>query len=199
MRKLAGLIILIAGFAQAQELDTVALDTAKKLPPPYYGAIYVDAMVHIGPNLAGLNISSAVGFGVQYEKWTLGFSQFNFQGADEGFIIFPNLFELDYRYGGPQIGYAVHQSEWIRGQLQLSYYWGDMLWREKETKNDFLRDEFTMISVASRIELNKIRYAKPYFIVGYQQLNDLSLAATNNEDFSGVFFGLGIRIGYFNQ
>ena len=76
---------------------------------------------------------------------------------------------------------------------------GDMVWEDLDTQTDFLRDKFTVVRMAVLVELDKIRYVKPYLMAGYQKMNDLSLALVSNEDFSGLFFGLGVRIGYFNQ
>jgi len=41
MKKYTVLVLMLPAILQAQELDTLAADTLEKLPPPYFGGIYL--------------------------------------------------------------------------------------------------------------------------------------------------------------
>jgi len=83
--------------------------------------------------------------------------------------------------------------------MKGGYYQGDMTWRNLVDQEDFLRDEFQMVKVGLRGEYLKVRFIKPYIEAGYQQMRGLNLAETDAGRFSGFHFGVGVRVGYFNQ
>lgn len=210
MKKLTGLVVLtlISGLAFAQDLDTlsmddlavdtVLLDTINE-PPPYYGGIYFMIGGRINPHYGGYNNALGLGIGAQYNKWIAAFSVVDFRGRIEDFLIFPNTFELDYRYGGPTFGYELLDSYWISWDMTVSYFFGDMVWRNMRNDEDFLRDKFSIMILSTKIDFDGIRYVKPYLKLGYQKTNNLDLTLVKPADFSGLVFVFGVQIGYFNQ
>lgn len=200
MKKLFGLLLFFFGLEVcAQEIDSLQVDTLEKAPPANYIGVYGSFDLQLTPNINKRNGVISPGFGLRYNKWVLGFSQTTFIGTTSNYVIFPNVFNLEYRHAGLEVGYEIYESQWMTIQVQASYRWGDMVWEDSETQADFLRDKFNMQRLAVVVEVDKIRYIKPYLIIGYQKMNDLSLARVSNVDFSGLFLGLGARIGYFNQ
>ncbi len=209
MKKLLGLVVLISGAVFSQDLDnlvvdslamdSVGMDSIEKEPPAYYAALYLSTEARFAPNFGGVNLVSGVSFGVQYNKWQLGFNVYDFQGTIESLVIFPNAFSLDYRYAGPWFGYELYDNRWFSFDLIASYGIGDMIWEDLKNNIDFFRDEFNMVTIGVYADLDRFRYAKPYFTIGYQHVNDLVLERVKNNEFTGMFFGFGIRIGYFNQ
>ena len=199
MKKLLWLVSLFSGMAAAQEMDTLTVYTVEKVPPPYYLGIYATGGLSLEPSTPNQNVMIYAGLGVQYERWMVSFSIYDFQGSYQTYVIFPNIFELDYRYGGPEVAFQAYQSEWISVMLAAAYLRGDMVWKNTSTGENFLRDEFDLMKGSIKVELRKFRYAKPHLAVGYQQVRNLNLDRIDAGDFSGLFVAAGIRIGYFNQ
>lgn len=204
MKKLLWIIFLISGVASAQSLDslatdTVAMDTLEKEPPPYYLGVFIDGGLSYEASSPKSNFFSVLGIGIQYNRWVLGMSRSDFQGTIQSFVVFPNTFELKYRYGGISIGYQFYQDDSFNLQLRAGFNKGDMVWRNSEDGQDFLRDEFNLLKIGLRGEFGRFRYIKPHASIGYQKLLDLTLSRLEQNDFSGLFVAAGIRIGYFNQ
>ncbi len=199
MKRLFWIMLLISGFASAQELDSLVADTTEIEPPPYYLGFYVDAGASFEASIPESNFFSVIGIGGQYQNWMIGFYRYDFQGTTKSFVVFPNSFELKYRYAGVYIGYQFYQNDLLNVSIGGSYNKGDAVWRSLEDGQDFLRDEFDLVKVGLRIEIGKIRYLKPHATIGYQKMNGLDLANVEESDFSGLFIAAGIRIGYFNQ
>lgn len=199
MKKLLWIPFLISGFASAQELDTLASDTSEIEPPAYYLGLYIDAGASFEASTPKNNFISVLGLGARYEKWMIGFYRYDFQGTTRSFVVFPNTFELKYRYAGLYIGYQFYQSSLLNVYLGGSYNKGDAVWRSLADGQNFLRDEFDLVKIGLNIEMGKIRYIKPHVSMGYQKMSNLTLANLDESDFSGLFVAAGIRIGYFNQ
>jgi hypothetical protein len=198
MRKILGLLLLISGIAMGQEMDTLSIDTAKKVPT-YFGGVYLEMGGKLAPNPPGVNLMQFFGAGIQYNRWSTGFLIYNFKGTTQRFLIFPNVFELEYRYGGPFVSFNLIELRWIAISVQATFAHGDMTWRNTDNQQDQLRDEFNMTILSMTLETGWLRFASPYFQAGYQQMSDLDLSDLENSDFSGFFFGVGFRVGYFNQ
>ena len=206
LKRVIHLVILLPFYCVAQELDSLAsdsltldIDTVEIVPPTHYIGAYMVGGITLEPSRPNHNIISFVGGGFQYDRWSLGFLVYDFQGLYESFVIFPNVFNLKYRYGGPNVGYFFLMNRKLYASLNLSYLRGDMVWRNKEDGENFLRDEFNMIKANLRIELSRVRYLKPYISIGYQRINDLKLTGVKAENFSGIQYSIGLRVGYFNQ
>lgn len=199
MQKLFWIFFLISGVAAAQKLDSVGVDTIEVEPPPYYLGVFLEGGMSFESSVPDYNFFSLLGIGVQYEGWILSFSRYDFQGTIQSFVIFPNTFELKYRYGGANIAYQFYQKKWLNLIVSGGYYKGDMVWRNMEDGQDLLRDEFDLIKLGLRGEIGKFRYIKPHVSFGYQKMKNLNLSMVNESDFSGLFIAAGIRIGYFNQ
>lgn len=200
MQKVLCVLFLVLSLSMsAQEIDTLQSDSIIEVPPANYVGVFADIGFHYSPHLLRNNYTATPGLWIKYNRWSVGFTQTLFLGKLETFLIFPNVFELDYGHAGAHLGFEVAQSDWIRLDVTTSYRWGDMIWVEKESQTNFLRDEFKMMTFSAVVSLDRIRFFKPYCTVGYQQMRDLDLARVTNDDFSGLFFGLGIRMGYFNQ
>ena len=199
MKKICWILCFGFGFATAQELDSVAVDTVNVEPPTHFLGAYLTGGISWEASAPNHNIFSVFGVGIQYERWMLGFSRNDFQGSVESFVIFPNTFELKYRYGGVDLGYQLNQKSWMSVIAKVGYYRGDMVWRNQEDGQNFLRDEFSLVKLGLMGELAKMKYIKPSLSAGYQKMNGLNLARVASSDFSGLFIVAGIRIGYFNQ
>ncbi|MFK7953420.1 MAG: hypothetical protein AB8B73_11285 [Ekhidna sp.] len=198
MKKILGLLVFISGLAMGQELDSVVIDTVKKVPN-YFGGVYLETGANLTPHPPGINLVSFIGGGIQYNRWSIGFRAYDFQGTIERFLIFPNIFELEYRYGGVLTSFDAVQSKWINASVTTSFYKGDMVWREILRREDFLRGKFNLWTLGAKVEMVRLRFLRPYINAGYQQMTGLELSGVENDEFSGFFYGVGLRIGFFNQ
>ena len=204
MQKLFWVFLLVPILSWSQEIDTlamdiVAMDTIEKEPPPYYLGVYVIGGGSLEPSSPEYNLVSILGGGVQYERWSLGFTVHNFQGTVQSFVVFPNVFDLNYRYGGPRVSYRFLDNDKVGLWVNAGYYKGDMTWKNTEDGQDFLRDEFSMVKFEAVGEFLKLRYIKPCIAMGYQKMQGLNLSSVSEDSFSGAYIRLGVRIGYFNQ
>lgn len=201
-------MMLMSSLAYSQDLDTLAMDSLSadsllldsiKEPPPYYAGIYLIGEAKISPHYNGYNFALSYGAGFQYQKWSIGFTVTEFEGIQEEFVIFPNVFRLDYRYGGPNVGYEIVRDSQMSLDLYASFQLGDMVWERAEPSERVFRDKFSVMSISTQVSFNRVRYIKPYIRVGYQKMNNLILERVNSSDFTGFVFVFGMQIGYFNQ
>ncbi|MEQ8627454.1 hypothetical protein [Ekhidna sp.] len=204
MQKLFWVLLLVPFLSLSQEMDTVVMDTAaidtvETEPPPYYLGIYAIGGVSFEPSSPDYNLVSMLGGGVQYERWSLDFTIHDFKGTVQTFVVFPNVFDLNYRYGGPRVSYRFFDNDKVGLWINAGYYKGDMTWKNVEDGQDFLRDEFSMIKFGVVGEFLKLRYIKPCIAIGYQKMQDLNLSSVSEDSFSGAYIRLGGRIGFFNQ
>lgn len=199
LKKLLWIALMFQGGVYAQELDTLTLDSMNQEPPAYYGSVFLDAAGFLAPVPSGVNSVVTFGLGLQYNQWIIMFSQSNFKGVYQQYVIFPNVFGLRYRHAGPTLGYMIHRDQWLSFLVKASMQWGDMVWEETDSDTNYFRDTFHLFQGSFQVEVNKLRFVKPYGLIGYQLVNDLQLTGLNQNDFNGVYFGVGLRFGYFNQ
>lgn len=201
MKKLFCIIVLFPLLAMAQdqqELDSAVVDTAEVVLPPYYLGVYLDAAISNEPSAPNRNFMRELGLGVQYERWVITFSRHDFLGVFENYVVFPNVFEMNYRYGGIAVAYNLYRKEWVGLMAKVGYYKGDMVWKNSN-EVDFLRDTFSLVRGDIQLEMGKLRYVRPYLSLGYQKMQDLKLSSVSNADFSGIYAKVGLRVGFFNQ
>lgn len=199
MKKLLWISLFISGLASAQQTDTLAVDTMEVEVPDHYFALFVDGGVSFEKSAPESNFFSVYGLGVQYDRFMVSFSRSDLQGTIQSLVVFPNVFELKYRYGGANLGYQFYQKDWLNMIVTAGYYKGDMVWSNTEDGQDFFRDEFDLLKFGLRGEVGAIRYIKPHLSIGYQKMTNLSINRLDQTDFSGLFVAVGIRFGYFNQ
>ncbi|MEP1033591.1 hypothetical protein [Ekhidna sp.] len=199
MKKYFWITFLISGFVSAQETDTLAYDTVEIEPPVHYLGLYINGGLSFEASTPRNNFFSILGVGAQYDRWSLDFKRFDFQGTIQSFVVFPNTFELKYRYAGINLAYQLYNQDNLDLFVGISYNKGDMVWRNLEDGQDFLRDEFNLIKMGLRGEFAKFRYVKPHISIGYQKMSNLNISRLEENNFSGLFVAAGIRMGYFNQ
>lgn len=180
------------------KIDSVMQDTIVDVPANYRG-VYLKFSKMYAPHYNGYNHSSSFGLGLQNNRWRLEFNIIDFRQSIQEFVIFPNQFELDYRYAGTAVAYRVIKRENFNADMVATLARGDMLWSVADTGLDFLRDEFTLYSITTDISSNHLRFVIPYISFGYQGMRNLNLERVKSSDFAGFIFVFGVQIGYFNQ
>jgi len=162
----------------SQELDTLTMDSLSvdsllldsiKKPPPHYIGTYVFGETRYSLHFESYNFALSFGFGIEFNNLITWFSVTNFSGLSKEFVIFPRSFILDYRCEGVSIGYRIFKNETMKFSLLASYHLGDMIWEEIEPSRKFQRDKFSISSISAKVDLDIIRYVKPYLILGYHR------------------------------
>ncbi len=207
MKKYLYLLLIIPSILKAQEIDTLSMDTLAvdleeedtvAMPKHTWGA-YLLLGVSLSPNPMGAKEVVMIGGAVKYDRFELGFLKSDFNGSIQRRLVFPNTFVLEYRFGGGFLSYDVLRSGYFLGSVNLSYKRGDMVWKRLDSGEDFLRTTFNAYQVGVRMETTYLRYLRPGVTIGYQRLFNFQLTNLSREDFSGLFFGFNVKIGYFKQ
>ena len=198
MRKFLGLLIFISSAAYTQELDSLETDTVEILPKHLVGG-FVELGISQRPGPAGNASMRNVGLGLRYDRYELEYHVNVFSGDYVERLIFPNSFALLYAHGGFKLSYYLYESDYFNMAPFISYQLGDMVWERSDTKEDFLRDTFSISMVGLKIESPCLRYLRPEVEIGYQRASNFDLPSLNAETFTGFFLGFNVKLGYFNQ
>lgn len=180
------------------KIDSIMQDTMVVAPATYRG-VYLKFSKIYSPHYSGYNHSSSYGLGLQNNRWRFEFNIVDFRQSIREFVIFPNQFELDYKYAGSTVAYRAVKHDNFNVDIGATLARGDMLWRVADTGVVFFRDEFTLYSISADISSNRLRFVIPYINFGYQGIRNLSLERVKSDDFAGFIFVFGVQIGYFNQ
>ena len=149
------------------------------------------------PESKGLAFESKVGLSLGL--FNFGVFRNRNQSAYKKTLIFPNQFNLDYIYGGVFLGVKVFQSAHFEAQVQGNYGKGDMTWTQDGESDVFFRDEFELIHPSVKISYLPFKFMNVYVQGGIRIMRELELSGVQNEDFSGLCFGLGLSIGLYNE
>ncbi len=199
MKKFLFLLVIIAGSASAQELDTLTVDTVEVLPKNKTGVFFFVGS-EFGPSPSGLISQGSIGAGIKYNKVEVGYKATVYES--DGLrrrLIFPNQFDLIYGQAGVYAGYALVDKKWYHLSAIGSWQIGDMIWEQADNKNDLFRETINTWQVGLKVESPIIRYLRPVLVVGFQTMSNFSLPGVSKEDFTGIFLALNVKLGYFNQ
>ncbi|MEM6807511.1 MAG: hypothetical protein AAF696_39300, partial [Bacteroidota bacterium] len=168
--------------------------------PKHELGAYLLVGINLVPNPDGLGAMNLLGFGIKYDRIEGGFFMSDFDETIERRLIFPNVFALDYRHGGGFISYdLLSPNDYLTVSGHAIFQRGDMVWRRVDTGEDFLRATFNLYQFGFKVESPVLRYVRPGISLGYQGISDFQLTGVSKEDFSGLFIGFTVKIGYFNQ
>lgn len=114
-------------------------------------------------------------------------------------IVFPNEFDMSYRYGGLIIGYHTMLEERYQLAIRVRAGRGEVLWERLDSGLNLVSDKMLIIEpqVSFGYVLNKFLAAEVY--AGYRKMSDLDIPELKNEDFNGFQFGFGIKAGLVNS
>lgn len=199
MKKLSFLFLLFSSLLNAQELDSVMVDSIIVEEPKDLFGIYLSLGTTQTPDPVGSSSLGTFDVGIRYKNFE---SSFVFAAYEDGYqsrIIFPNDFDLLYAYGGGTFAYYLLNSQYYSVAPFVGIYSGDMVWERSDSKEDVFRDKFGLLQIGLKVESPFLRFIRPEFRIGYQAITNLELTGLNNKDFSGIFIGLNVKVGYFNQ
>jgi len=199
MRKFLVVFLFVSGSAFAQELDSLLTDTIPKLPPKHLIGGYVFAGLIGSPGPADISVLRTFGLGVRYDKLEAGFSFSAFNDDYVQRLIFPNFFSLIYAQGGAYFAYNLFESEYINAAPMIMLQMGDLVWERDDTKVDFASDRFRLWQFGLKVETPFLRYVRPEIVVGYQSMSEIVVPQLGSDQFTGLFVGFNVKVGYFNQ
>ena len=198
MKRIGYLLLIVSSSIYAQEIDTLQVDTVKKVPKHLIG-VQASLGVNWSPNPQGLDLTNVYSIGFRYDRFSIGWNVFFFGGENREQLIFPNWFDLDYAHGGGYLTYVIHASENMEIALLGSFSAGDMVWELSDTNEDFFREKINFFRFGTEVEYPALKYVRPSVQLGYQTMSEIGLPGLTSDDFTGFFVGFNVKVGYFNQ
>jgi hypothetical protein len=177
------------------ESDSVMIEKKKPFTKEIAG--FFDHSIEWSPERNGTGISSQMGFGFFYEGVTAGFFLSEGVGKTSDDPFFPKDYHLPYRHTGGFIGKSLHRGKRLQVYSRLNVSYGDIVWEDKETKQARFEDRFYIIKPEAQLSYLPAPFIQLYGAVGYRVTHQLHLTQLDSNDYNGLTFNLGIRLGYF--
>lgn len=174
--------------------DTTVVERIRKITPI---DVYAEGMLLYSPTIGEYNFSAQAGAGIGYKRFSMGVYKTIFLGKITTVLVFPAEFQLLYSYGGAYLGIGFIDRFWLEANLRVHYGHGDMVWEHASSNEDFTRDTFHLIKPELIVALKALNFGRLYASIAYTRLMDLDMPAAHAEDFSGLTFGVGLKLGLF--
>ncbi|MBE63215.1 MAG: hypothetical protein CMB89_12715 [Flammeovirgaceae bacterium] len=208
MKKLLLGVVCFVAFThlKAQEITQdstiIPSDTIIEVKKPiitFESGVFGQVGVEITPILSSFRPMTNLELGIQYKALFAGFGVHDFKGTITSYLVFPNQFTIAYRYGAANLGVRVLQTRFVELQMRCNYGLGDVVWQNDQNGENFIRDEFRMFHPELLAFYSPIPYAKLFIQAGYKKMNGLKLAKLEEQDFSGLTIGIGLRCGIYQK
>ena len=193
-------LMMFSWKVSGQEQDTVAVEekpSPKIYREPAPWAVYGEGVLMANPTPDRHQLSSEIGLGVKVGPLTVGGFIHTFHGDIQRILVFPNEFNLYYKYGGGYVGLQFLDQKRIFSELKLKVGHGDMVWQRSDNRRNLDRDTFWVGQPELQIGYKTNRYFQVFFLCGYRFIKDLNIIKYETSDFSGVILGLGLKAGIF--
>ena len=187
------LLLMLPTILIAQQSDTLEV---KKWVPKNLLGFFGTAGMEVVPGFSDYSTLQAFGFGVRYKNLQVKVARRDFNGSVSARVVFPNRFNLDYRFTGVHLNY-------LRGKNKLrigpdAYYGiGDIVWILNDTGEIRFRDKINVFRLSLYGEFRLFRYAYAYSGAGYQLISKPQVPRIK-DNFNGLFIQLGLSIGYYD-
>lgn len=178
--------------------DTISKEKPKKPPSKFEYGVFGESFARFTPGFDEDRLSSSFGGGLRFEFISVGFAVHKLQSDIYSTLIFPNSFLFESRHGAGFLGLRVVKTKFVHGEMRLNIGKGDAVWQRKSTGEDFIRDEFDLLEPEVIISVTPFKYLHLMINAGYRKVKDLEIARADNDDLSGITFGVGVKIGFFN-
>ncbi len=203
------LFLLLLGYlnAQVSVQDTIQVlqdssgineekaDPILKAPTPW--SIYLEVLPEIAPRPDAYSIHYQFAAGASYRRLGLG-TFINFQRKNiQRTLIFPNRFNLIYLHGGAFLSARFIDYQRIALDLRYNYSLGSMVWENSESKKDLARDNFSLSKPELILQYHILKFVSVFTAAGYKISHGIDLPGVQKNDFNGISFGVGLRVGYF--
>lgn len=198
MRIFALIFFAATFFCAETNAQSDSLATASKTT--WISGAYVQiAMEHSKVNdLTSFNPVLAAAIIVK-RNFDLGFFATWYDG--NGFVrplIFPNFFDMSYRYGGGFIGYhRLFDNRFLVG-LRMRVGHGEVLWERLDSGENLTSDKMLVLEPQATVGY-VFKYVGIEGYVGYRNVSDLEIPELVNADFNGLQYGISIKLGFLNK
>lgn len=192
---LAPILFAIACPVHAQKDSTLlAQDTSRWIDNlPKDIGITLEGTLHIAPGLSNHHPAYSLSAMAQYQWFSFGFTMTQFNGQYERKVIFPNLFQLDYRYGGLLANFRIWSKKWTEIHTRFGLGRGDILWESQEIKQS-LRDKYNYVSTSFMVVSSPLDRIKLLVSFHYLLTSDLDLPALSSDELKGLGYGVGLKL-----
>ncbi len=153
----------------------------------------------MAPTIGNLKKQMRVDVALTHQRVSLGTTYSFLIDELKQYVIFPNMYRLRVKQGGVIMGIRTFHAKWIKGYIKTAFLWGQMTWKDPRTK------EYTFSSKSECFKPEfEITIAPKFWLqlsakLGYQKIVTLNLPSVNSNDFSGLFYSLGLKINLINE
>ncbi|WP_258097934.1 hypothetical protein [Marinoscillum pacificum] len=165
----------------------------------FESGVFLETGFQMIPIKTNYGPTSQLFIGLQYKNLFGGFGVYNYQGDYQTTVIFPNNFNLAYKYGAARLGLRAYDSKYFEINAQIQYGKGDAVWIRESNDEKFIRSKFDIIEPQVMVLYTPIEQVKLFTTLGYKSMQNLDIVHLSNKDFSGITFGFGIRCGIYQQ
>lgn len=107
--------------------------------------------------------------------------------------------DVEFGHGGLWGGYTFMGRKVVHPTISLKAGWGSLNIDDMAAFQEYLRDEFFVLTPALEIEFNLWPWMKIAAGANYQWVNGLSNAYYSNDDFSQFMGSMTFKFGYFGE
>lgn len=159
--------------------------------------IYLEGTYSEVPGPASIYPLYQLGFGITLNRFFAGAFISEVQKVYEHTLVFPNTFEMTYKYGGAYLGSHVIRRKPFEIDIRMSLGKGDMVWQQKDRNRLLLRDEYYVYQPELQVVYVPITYLKIFLSGSYRIIDQLNIQGVNQGELSGLVYGFGIRLGFY--
>lgn len=200
-----GFIQLVHGQEKEIEADSIPADSVTKekiilrSDVDYNWGIYGSVGVLFGPNPDEYELHNTISAGFQWKKWDISGFLTIYEGDYELPLIFPNVFRINYVYGGGTLAYQLKNERFWELYGAVSIGHGDLIWEDAASFENLFRDKMWMNHLMLRAEVTPLKFIRFYSSIGYIRMTGLEINELTDSDFSGLALTFGIKAGFYQM
>ena len=153
----------------------------------------------MSPAIGNLQKQMRIDIALTHHRLSLGMTYNSILDELKRYVIFPNMYRLRTQQGGIIMGIRAFHSKWINGYIKTAFHWGQMTWEDASTKEYTFSSKSECFKPEFEITLAPKFWLQLSAKLGYQKIINLNLPLVNSNDFSGLFYSLGLEINLINE
>jgi hypothetical protein len=200
---------MVLGFfyAMGQEADTMEVD----MPEEGFLTQFIKRQENMGlfigyrhlvqtsSDLKNNEFDANVVGGILWNRWIVNISYVRYADQNTSYLIFPNLSSYDYEQVSIGIGYELIQTARSAFGLQARIGQGKTEWKRVEDDLMLFRSRYPVLTAEFEYMYQPLRFLQVGLVTGYRWLGDVKVPGIESSDISGLFFGVGTRLGLFKR
>ncbi len=153
----------------------------------------------MAPTIGNLQKQMRLDIALTHQKLSLGMTYTFLLDELKQYVIFPTIYRLRIQQGGVIMGIRTFNSKWINGYFKTAFLWGHMIWEDPPTKEYVFSSKSECFKPEFEITIAPNFWLQLSAKLGYQKIVTLNLPSVNFNDFSGLFYSLGLEINLCNE